>query len=254
MKPDWTQGEMMAVAASMLVRDDDVVLVGLGIPQIAALLAKHTHAPNASLLLEMGVFESEPREPAMGVADLRMWNGATAFGGMLDVLGGMLHGGRVTLGLLGSLQVDAGGNANSTQVIDDHGRCRRFLGSGGANDIASSAGRTVIVMQHQSRKFRDTVDFVTSPGRAVRGKTRAELGLRPGGPVAIVTDRAVIEITRDGLRLASVYPGEVARDIFDDTPVHLAAPDGGVAITCAPSREQLELLRTQLDPHRWYTR
>lgn len=250
----WSRGEMMAVAASQLVRDEDVALVGLGIPQIAALLAKHTHAPEVTLLFEIGAIEPEPREPAMGVADPRIWSGTTSFASMLDVLGSLLHGGRVTLGLLGTLQVDPGGNVNSTEVAAQDGTRRRFLGSGGANDIASCAERTVMVMQHQPRKFRETVDFVTSPGRVVRGRRRDELGLSGGGPAAIVTDRGVIEVTDSGLVLASVHPGDDPDAIRADTPIRLSIPDGGPAETSAPSAEQLKIIRTELDPHRWYTR
>ncbi len=250
---EWTGREMMAVAASQLVADDDVALVGLGVPQIAALLAKHTHAPGATLLFEIGVFEAEPRVPAMGVADPRIWEGSTAFGSMLDVLGYMLHGGRVSLGLLGALQVDSGGNVNSTQVLDEDGGPRRFLGSGGANDIASVAGRNVIVMAHQPRKFREAVDFVTSPGRRVGARTRGELGLRGAGTVAVVTDRAVLDVTEDGVVLHSVHPGEDPDAVVADTPMTVAVGSAGVAETVSPTAAELRLIRDELDPHRWYT-
>lgn len=250
----WTGGEMLAVAASLIVREDDVALVGLGLPQVAALLAKHTHAPGVALLFEMGVFEPEPREPAMGVADPRIWRGASGFGSMLDVLGYMLHGGRVSLGMLGTLQVDPGGNINSTAVVGEDGRNRRFLGSGGANDIASTAGRTVVVMAHQPRKFREVVvDFVTSPGRSVRGRTRTDLGLPGSGTTAVVTDRAVLEIGETGAVLTSVHPGEDPETVRAETPMPLRVPSGGPAETPAPTREQLRLIRTDLDPHGWYT-
>ena len=82
---DWTGGEMMAVAAARLVKDTDVAVVGLGLPQVAALLAKRTHAPRAGVMLELGVFDPMPTESAMGIADPRLWKDAQAFGGMLDV-------------------------------------------------------------------------------------------------------------------------------------------------------------------------
>jgi len=250
---DWTRGEMLAVAASREVHDDDVVVVGLGLPQIAALLAQRIHAPNVRLLLEIGVFEPTPSETAMGIADPRMWAGATAFGGMLDVLGTMLHGGRVTLGLLGALEVDADGSVNSTKVTGEDGRVRRFNGSGGANDIASSAGRVVVVMQHHRRKFAEAVHFLTSPGVRVRGVSRPELGLPGRGTVAVVTDRAVIEISEDGAVLASVHPGEDEAEVRAATGLPFV--DAGAArATSPPTLEQLDLIRRELDPLGWYTR
>jgi len=244
---------MLAVAGAGLISDDDVLVVGLGLPQVAALLAKRTHAPHAVVLLEIGVFEPFPREPAVGIADPRMWEEATAFGGMMDVLGRMLAGGRVSLGLLGALQVDPRGCVNTT-LVRDGGTGRRFLGSGGANDIMSLARRTIILMRHEARRFRETVDFVTSPGRRVGGRSRLELGLVGEGPVAIVTDRALITLSDFGAVLASVHPGEDPEQVMAETPMMLRLPTGGPEITPAPSAEALRLLRTEIDAPGWYTR
>lgn len=248
---DWSPREMMAVAASQLIRDDDVAIVGLGLPQIAAMLAKRTHAPGVTLLLELGVVEPAPIEPAMGIADPRMWRHAKAFAGMIDVLGYMLHGGRVTLGMLGALQVDAAGSINSSLAIQEDGTKRRFNGSGGANDIASLAGRVVVVMRHESRKFKQQVDFLTSPGRRVNGASRAEVGLQGQGTAAIVTDRAVLEVADEGLILVGVHPGEDVNAILAETPVPLAVDR--VEETTAPTAEELRLIREEFDPYRWYT-
>jgi glutaconate CoA-transferase subunit B len=173
---------------------------------------------------------------------------------MLDVLGYMLHGGRVTLGLLGALQVDRWGSINTTQVTQPDGAPRRFNGSGGGNDIASLAGRVLVVIQHHPRKFRDALEFVTSPGRRVNGHDRSTLGLPGGGTAAIVTDRAVIEIEAGGAVLRSVHPGEDADAVVADTPMTMTVPAGGPTETATPSTEQLALIRTELDPNGWYTR
>ena len=250
----WTRGEMLAVAGSHQVRDDDVVLVGLGLPQVAALLARQTHASGVSLLLEVGVFGAAPREPTMGVADPRMWADATAFSSLIEVLGVMLHGGRVTLGLLGALQVDRWGSINTTQVPTARGGIRRFNGSGGGNDVSSHAGRTVIIMAHEPRKFASRLDFVTSPGRKVGDKDRAELWLFGGGPSEIVTDRAIISLGPDGPVLAAVHTGEDPELVARDTPIPLLMPSGGPVVTPPPTERELSLIRAELDPLGWYTR
>ena len=41
----YTSSEMMAVAAARLLRDGDVVFVGIGLPNLACNLARRTHAP-----------------------------------------------------------------------------------------------------------------------------------------------------------------------------------------------------------------
>lgn len=250
----WTRGEMLAVAASAEIRDGEVAVIGLGLPQISALLARYGHAPGARLLLEIGVFEPSPRTPAMGIADPAIWQGARAFGGMLDVLGYMLHGGRVDVGVLGALQVDADGSVNTTMVRGPDGVPRRFNGSGGGNDIASLAGRTLVVIRHDPRKLAANVEFLTSPGVRVRGRPRAEAGLPGAGTAAVVTDRAVIRIVDSGALLASVHPGETVDSVLAATPLPVAQPPGGVTTTAAPTPEQLALIRTELDPHGWYTR
>lgn len=252
MSADWTPGEMMAVAAASLLREDDVALVGLGLPQVAALLAQRTSAPGIQLLLEIGVFMPHPVEPAVGIADPRMWRDSWAFGGVLDVLGAMLHGGRVTLGMLGTLQIDPSGALNTTMVTMPDGSVRRFNGSGGGNDIASLAGRVFVVMRHDSRKFRPAVEFLTSPGRTLGGRPRTDCGLSGGGTTAVITDRAILTITDEGAVLASVHPGQTPQDVLASTPMPLIVPDGGPAETPAPTAAQRRLLRTELDPKGWY--
>ena len=250
----WSGGEIMAVAASHLVADDDVVLVGIGLPQVAAALAQRTHAPNARLLLELGVFDPRPAGESMGIADPRMWTDSKAYAGMLEVLGYMLQGGRISLGLLGALQVDQFGSINSSLVVEADGRRRRFRGSGGGNDVASAAGRVLVVVRHEPRKFKAAVDFVTSPGRRVRGAGRAELGLEGGGTSALVTDRAVIQIGDAGAVLAAVHPGEDAEQVVGETPMPLTLPPGGPAVSAVPTQVELNLIRGSLDPLGWYTR
>jgi glutaconate CoA-transferase subunit B len=242
---------MMGVAAAKEIADDDLVVVGLGLPQIGALLAKRTHAPNVELVLEIGVMGAVSTEPSAGIADPRMWTGAQAYGGMIDVLGFLLHGGRVTLGILGALQVDVAGSINSSQVVQEDGSIRRFRGSGGANDVASLAGRVMVVMRHDTRKFRERVDFLTNPGRIVDGKPREEAGLQGSGTSVVVTDKAVIAVTDDGLALQSIHPGEDLESVIAATPVPIDS--SSTVETAAPTDEDLELIRTELDPNRWYT-
>jgi len=247
----WTPREMMVVAASREIADGELILVGLGVPQIAALLAKATHAPEATLALELGVIAAHPTEPAMGIADPRMWQGAQAVCGMIDVLGYLLHGGRVTMGILGALEVDTAGSVNSSVITQPDGTKRRFTGSGGANDIASLAGRVMVVMSHDPRKFKDRVEFLTSPGHRVNGGPRAAVGLSGRGTASIVTDRAVIDVEDDGLRLRSVHPGEDAAAVVADTPVALASE--GVVEAPPPSSNELRLIREEFDTKGWYT-
>jgi glutaconate CoA-transferase subunit B len=51
----YTTNELMTVTASRLLIDGQNIVVGLGLPQIATLLAKRTHAPNLNIIYEIGV-------------------------------------------------------------------------------------------------------------------------------------------------------------------------------------------------------
>ena len=60
--------EIMATAGAREIRDGELS-VGIGLPWIACTLAKRTHAPGLTFLLEIGVMDAEPRDTPVGVAD-----------------------------------------------------------------------------------------------------------------------------------------------------------------------------------------
>ncbi len=248
-----TAPEIMAAAAARELRDGEVVVVGLGLPQVACVLARHTHAPRLVLLLETGVVNMEPVDTPMGLADPRIFHRATCFSGFLDTLGMNLHRGLVDVGFLGALEVDRFGNINTT-LIEEEGRVRYFNGSAGGNDVASLARRVVIVLRHGRRKLPAAVAHLTSPG-FVGGRSRAELGLRGGGPHHIITDMAVLGFdpaTRAAM-LVSLHPGVTVQDVLDNTGFPLIVPDP-VLVTAGPDSEELRLLRETIDPARVYLR
>ena len=62
--------ELMAAAGAHELRDGEIVAVGLGLPVVAAFLAKRTHAPNITILLELGIVDPEPIEVGVhGLSD-----------------------------------------------------------------------------------------------------------------------------------------------------------------------------------------
>jgi glutaconate CoA-transferase subunit B len=161
---EYTPFELMAVAGARELKDGEIVAVGLGLPMIASFLAKRTHAPNISILFELGVVDPEPVHTGIGLADPRVWYRAKILSSFVDMLGTVLHRGLVDVGFLGGLETDAYGNLNTTLIGDPQGKFRHFTGSGGANDLASNANRTIIIIRHEARKISDAVSFITSPG------------------------------------------------------------------------------------------
>src|SRR5882724_10889961 len=106
--------EIMAAAGARELRNGEVVVVGLGLPQVASVLAKRTHAPKLTTLLEIGVVDSNPIDTPVGLADSRIFYRATCWSGFLDILGMNLHRGIVDVGFLGALEIDRFGNINTT--------------------------------------------------------------------------------------------------------------------------------------------
>jgi len=198
-------------------------------------LAKRTHAPGLSALLEIGVMNMSPIDTAVGLADARIWYRATCLSGFLDVMGMNVHRGVVDVGFLGALEIDRFGNINTTLVKDDSGKVRYVNGSAGGNDIASHAKRVIMIMRHEKRKLPEAVAHLTSPG-FVGGRSRRESNLRGGGPHRLITDMAA--------RL---------EDVVENTGFALHIPQE-VPSTPLPSEEELRLLREEIDPKGVYLR
>src|SRR6266513_5163876 len=188
--------EIMAAAGARELHDGEVAVVGIGLPQVTCVLAKRTHAPTLTALLEIGVINMDPKDTPVGLADSRSFYRATCWSGFLDIMGMNLHRGVVDVGFLGALEIDRYGNINTTLLKDDSGKVRYVNGSAGGNDIASLAKRVIMIMRHEKRKLPEAVAHLTSPG-FVGGRSRQESGLRGGGPHRLITDMAVIGFDPD---------------------------------------------------------
>jgi glutaconate CoA-transferase subunit B len=249
---DFTPSEMMAVSGARELQDGQVVAVGLGLPVVASFLAKQTHAPNMTILFEIGVIDHEPIHNGVGIADPRVWYRAKVLSSFADILGTVLHRGRVDVGFLGGLEIDAYGNLNATLIGDPGGNFRHINGGGGANDIASSALKTIFIMRQEERKFRETISFITSPGYIKGGDSREKAGL-PGGPGRVITDKAIFGFDRETkkMKLVSIHPGNKLEDVLATMGFRPIIPQQ-IPFTEPPAPEQLRLIREVIDPERIY--
>ncbi len=249
---DFTPSELMAVSGARELEDRQVVAVGLGLPVVATFLAKRTHAPNLTILFEIGVVDPEPITTGVGLADPRIWYRAKVLSSFADILGTVLHRGRVDVGFLGGLEVDQYGNLNATLVGDPRGKFRHINGGGGANDIAASAQKTIVIMRQEERKFRETISFITSPGYIKGGDSRKKAGL-PGGPSRVITDKAIFgfDPASKKMALVSIHPGNTLEDVLAAMGFRPLIPNQ-VPITEPPTAEQLRLIREEIDPERMY--
>jgi len=249
---EYTPFELMAVAGARELKDGEIVAVGLGLPVVATFLAKRTHAPNITILFELGVVDPEPIEAGVGLADPRIWYRAKIFSSFTSLLGTVLHKDLVDVGFLGGLEIDAYGNLNTTLVGDPRGKYRHFTGSGGGNDIASCARRTVIIIRHEARKFNEAVSFVTSPGYLRGNGEREAAGLR-GGPCRVITDKAVFDFDPESrrIRLESIHPHTTLEEVLSNMSFQPIVPDN-LPVTEPPTAEQVRLIREEIDPEGMY--
>ncbi|HWV88038.1 MAG TPA: CoA-transferase [Capillimicrobium sp.] len=200
----------IAVAVARMLRDGEVCFVGVGLPSLAAMLAQRSLAPNLYLVYESGVLGTRPPQLPLSVADPGLAGTAQTLVPVPEMFNYWLQGGHVDVGLLGAAQVDRFGNVNSTVVGDGYDRPRvRLPGAGGAPEIASAAGRVVIMVRQSVRSFVSAVDFVTTAGQRVGDTTRRDLGFPGRGPVAVVTDIGIYEPDPDDgeLVLVALQPG-----------------------------------------------
>ena len=246
----YTLNELMVCAAAREIRDREVVFVGMRLPLIAFVVAKRTHAANATGIFENGVIRSTPAPDLIyTMADPPNILGATQCLDMLGVMS-LLQSGRVDLGFLGAAEVDRYGNLNSTEVrvADDRrpkaeGRLIKLPGSGGACDIASLAKRFVVLLEHSRHRLPGRVGYITSPGNGEGAGWRQRVGLPRGGPAAVITTKAILRFDEDGeAYLASVHPGVTVDDVLANTGWELRLA-GKVVQTTEPSAAELKAIR-----------
>lgn len=249
---DYTDTELMITRAAQELENDDTVLVGVGVPNLACNFAKRRHAPDLEMMYESGTVGSNPEELPLSIGDPGLATGARSIVPMVQGFGYYLQAGRIDVGFLGGAQIDRWGNINSTVIGDYDDPTARLPGSGGACEIASNAHRTLIITPHSERRFPPEVDFVTSPGYIDGRDGRADIGLR-GGPEAVITDKAVMKFDDSGtMYVESLHPGVSREDVQEATGWKLQFAED-VTETDPPTEEDVRLLREDLDPDGIYT-
>ena len=223
----YSADEMMAVEASRRLTSDSVCFVGIGLPSLAANLARRTHAPGCVLVYESGTIGAKPEHLPLSIGDGELAETADAVVSVPEMFSYWLQGGRIGVGFLGAAQIDRHGNLNST-VIGDYAAPRvRLPGGGGAPEIATSVENVFVMLRHSLRAFVDPLDFTTSLGDHLR---------------VVITDLGILE-PRDGeLTLVAVHAGVEVEDVLAATGWNLRVDDG-VAATEPPTDEELAALR-----------
>jgi glutaconate CoA-transferase subunit B len=225
----YTADEMMAVEAARRLHDGTVCFVGIGLPSLAANLARATHAPGCVLIYESGTIGSKPTELPLSIGDGELAETADSVVSVPEIFAYWLQAGRIDVGFLGAAQIDKHGNLNST-VIGDYARPKvRLPGAGGAPEIATLCREVFVMLRQTRRSFVERLDFRTSVGSRVN---------------VVVTDLGILEPDSETkeLTLVRVHPGVEPDDARDATGWKLRVADG-VVQTEPPTDAELTALR-----------
>lgn len=234
------------LAGRVVALDADAVLAGAGVANLSAWLGvklARDVGSHVQLTAEIGLwgYDATPADPF--VLNHRNFPTATMLGDAAMVLGTFVGGaGTTTIGCLGGAQIDRFGNVNSTRIEP-----RPFLvGSGGGNDVASTATENVVVATLTPQRTPADCSYITSPGRAVR---------------ALITDLGVLEklgdLASSELVLTAVPAGDAtiadriaAAQAACGWPLEVAS---NVVELAAPAADEIAMLR-QWDPRGWFLR
>jgi len=228
MSATFTADEMMAVAASRRLTSSSVCFVGIGLPSLAANLARRTHAPGCVLVYESGTIGAKPTRLPLSIGDGELAETADAVVSVPEMFAYWLQSGRIGVGFLGAAQIDRHGNLNSTVIGTYTSPKVRLPGGGGAPEIATSVKDVFVMLRQTPRAFVPKLDFTTSLGDRVR---------------VVVTDLGILEPRNGELTLTYVHPGATAEDAVAATGWELAvAPD--LTMTEPPTGEELAALRS----------
>lgn len=242
---DPTPSEVMTISASRLLEDNKVMFAGIGQPLVAAALARRRHAPNLTVILEGGMIGIHlmPGELPDSTNEMRAAVGAEMITTATDVFL-LAQRGFFDYGFIGVAQIDMFGNVNTSLIGTPERPTTRLPGPGGANDIASLCNQTVIVTNHERRRFVERVDFITSPGYLTGGRSRRVSGLLHGGPRWVVTDLALMDFEEEThrMRLRALQPGVTVDDVVAATGFELLVAED-LATLDPVTEPELTLLR-----------
>jgi glutaconate CoA-transferase subunit B len=241
---EFTPTEMMTIAASRALKNDDVCFVGIGAPSAACNVARLTHAPDITLIYESGTIGTAPDVLPLSIGDGELCETALCTVSVPEMFRYWLMGGRISIGFLGAAQLDRFGNINTT-VIGDYAHPKvRLPGGGGAPEIATSCGEIFITLKQATRAMVDKIDFFTSFGHGEGGDHRRRLGITTKGPTLLITDLAIWRPDEDSkeFTVRSLHRG-VTRQMVQETcgwPVRFADT---LDETAEPTALELSTLR-----------
>jgi glutaconate CoA-transferase subunit B len=241
---EFTPTEMMTIAASRALTNDDVCFVGIGAPSAACNVARLMHAPDITLIYESGTIGTAPDVLPLSIGDGELCETALCTVSVPEMFRYWLMGGRISIGFLGAAQLDRFGNINTTVIGDYHHPKVRLPGGGGAPEIATSCGEVFITLKQAKRSMVEKIDFYTSFGHGDGGDHRQRLGITTKGPTLLITDLAIWRPDPETkeFTVTSLHPG-VTRETVQENCGWTVRFGSSIEETPPPTADELATLR-----------
>src|SRR5664280_1014232 len=150
--------------------------------------------------------------------------------------------GRIDVFFLSGGQIDGTGNVNLVSTGDYEHPKVRFPGSFGSAYLYYVVPKVILFrVEHSRRTLVRQVDFISAPGASEKNV------YRPGGPIALVTNRCLFSFAKRRFTLASVHPGHTVEEVIENTGFDFDKP-ALVPETPPPSPDTLKLMRETVAP------
>ncbi|MCF0134116.1 MAG: propionate CoA-transferase, partial [Blautia sp.] len=224
-------GRIISKRAEKELKPDDIVNIGIGIPELVTRYARKSGIlDQVTLTVESGGIGGFPASGTVFGAVI----GANCVVDMANLFD-LYDDGGLDICFMGALEIDKHGNVNA------HRGPGSFAGIGGFANITSRTKTVVFCLTFNTKglevkRENDRIDIVKNGSipkivEQVRSKSfSAERALHNGQRVLYVTERCVFQLTQRGLKLIEVFKGvDAQKDVLELLPFEVEIADSVTA-------------------------